>query len=182
MSEQSKSPNEASSAAGAYPAAFAQAVARLLEDEGGLVDDPADAGGETKYGISRRQYPQVDIGALTREAATAIYYRDWWQRYAYGALPAAIGGKLLNLAVNLGPAPATRCLQRALRACGHEVGEDGVLGAVTRQAAAAVDAAALLAALRSEAAGRYREIAAGRAGNEAARDRFLCGWLRRAYE
>jgi lysozyme family protein len=161
-----------------YPAAFAAAVERLLADEGGLVDDTADRGGETKYGISQREYPQVDIGGLTRAAAAAIYYRDWWQRYGYGTLPEVIGGKLLNLAVNLGPGVAARCLQRALRACGRDVAEDGVLGASTRQAVAVVEGTSLLAALRSEAAGYYRELAAA----HGAQERFLSGWLRRAYE
>jgi len=161
-----------------YPAVFVAALEQLLTDEGGLVDDPADGGGETKYGISRRQYPEVDVAGLTRAAAAAIYYRDWWERYSYGELPAAIGAKLFNLAVNLGPGPAARCIQRALRACGREVGEDGALGPTTR-AAAAVESGALIAALRSEAAGHYREIAAGRSGVS---ERFLQGWLRRAYE
>jgi lysozyme family protein len=49
-----------------YPPAFARAIARLLGDEGGLVDTPADPGGETKFGISKREYPDLDIAALTR--------------------------------------------------------------------------------------------------------------------
>ncbi|HLW69392.1 MAG TPA: glycosyl hydrolase 108 family protein [Candidatus Binataceae bacterium] len=183
MSEAASSTGEIDSGlATSYPPAFVAALEQVLGDEGGLVDDPADGGGETKYGISQRQYPEVDIAGLTRTAAAAIYYRDWWARYDYSALPAAIGSKLFNLAVNLGPEPAARCVQRALRACGHEVGEDGVLGPATRAAAAAVDGEALLAALRSEAAGVYREIAAGRSREAAERERFLAGWLRRAYE
>ena len=40
-----------------YPPAFKRAIARLLGDEGGYVDNPADPGGETKFGITRREYP-----------------------------------------------------------------------------------------------------------------------------
>ena len=65
-----------------YPPAFERAVTRLLGDEGGYVDNPADPGGETKFGITKREYPQVDIAALTRAEAIAIYYCDWWQRSA----------------------------------------------------------------------------------------------------
>ena len=68
-----------------YPPAFERAVARLLGDEGGYVDNPADPGGETKFGITKREYPQVDIAALTRAEAIAIYFRDWWQRYRWQA-------------------------------------------------------------------------------------------------
>src|SRR5207244_1797640 len=101
-----------------YPPAFERAVARVLGDEGGYADNPSDPGGETKFGISKREYPQLDIAALTRADAIAIYYRDWWQRYRYSELPGPIAAKVFDLAVNIGPAHAVRCLQRALRACG----------------------------------------------------------------
>jgi len=41
-------------------------------------NDPADPGGETKYGISKRSYPALDIAALTEPGAIAIYFRDYW--------------------------------------------------------------------------------------------------------
>jgi len=44
----------------------------------GYVNDPHDPGGETKYGISKRAYPNVDIKGLTLDAAINIYYRDYW--------------------------------------------------------------------------------------------------------
>jgi len=37
-----------------HPPAFERAIARLLGDEGGYVDNPADPGGETKFGITKR--------------------------------------------------------------------------------------------------------------------------------
>jgi lysozyme family protein len=40
---------------------FDQAFERLIGHEGGYVNDPRDPGGETKYGVSKRQYPNVDI-------------------------------------------------------------------------------------------------------------------------
>jgi len=46
--------------------------------EGGLVDDPADPGGLTKFGISQKSYPQLDIRNLTPEQAKDIYYQDYW--------------------------------------------------------------------------------------------------------
>jgi lysozyme family protein len=166
-----------------YPPAFERAIARLLGDEGGYVDNPADPGGETKFGITRREYPDVDIAALTRAEAVAIYYRDWWQRYSYSELPGAIAAKLFDLAVNIGPDHAVRCLQRALRACGRRVTEDGTLGRATTTAAGAANQLALIAALRAEAAGYYRALAALERGRRAGGDReFLTGWLNRAYE
>jgi len=166
-----------------YPPAFTRALEQLLRDEGGFVRNPEDPGGATRFGISQRQYPDVDIEHLTRAQAAAIYYRDWWQRYRYSDLPGVAGAKLFNLAVNIGPEPATRCLQRALRACGSPVTEDGEIGTATRAAAAAANQVALLAALRAEAAGYYRTLAALERGARADGDReFLAGWLNRAYE
>ena len=166
-----------------YPPAFERAVARVLGDEGGYADNPSDPGGETKFGISKREYPQLDIAALTRADAVAIYYRDWWQRYRYSELPGPIAAKVFDLAVNIGPAHAVRCLQRALRACGRRLTEDGALGRATATAAAGANQLALAAALRAEAAGYYRALAALERGRRADGDKeFLNGWLNRAYE
>jgi len=97
-----------------YPAAFRSAVETVLANEGGFSDESSDTGGATKFGISQRQYPTLDIQGLTREAAVAIYYRDWWNRFNYGALAPAIGAKLFDLAVNMGEEAAVRA-----EAAGH---------------------------------------------------------------
>ncbi len=166
--------------AGSYPPAFARAVDLLLVVEGGYSCNPADPGGETNFGISKREYPYTDIKSLTRDDAVAIYFRDWWRRYCYSDLPGPIGAKLFGLAVNMGPEHAARCLQRALRACGRPVEEDACAGASTRAAAAAANQLALMAALRSEAAGYYRLLSANE--HEKRGSEFLNGWLNRAYE
>lgn len=57
---------------------FAQAIEFTLSWEGGYVNDPGDAGGETNMGISKRSYPDLDIKNLTVEQAKAIYYADYW--------------------------------------------------------------------------------------------------------
>lgn len=48
--------------------------------EGGYVNDPKDPGGETKYGVSKRAYPNLDIKNLTLEGAKAIYKRDYFDK------------------------------------------------------------------------------------------------------
>src|SRR3990167_8279839 len=52
----------------------------ILQAEGGYGYDPNDPGGETKYGISKRAYPDVDIVNLTEAQAKEIYRRDYWQK------------------------------------------------------------------------------------------------------
>ena len=165
------------SAPDAYSPEFLTAVQRVLADEGGDSSNPADPGGVTRFGISARSHPGLDIATLTRDAAVKIYWREWWLRFGFAQLPAAIAAKTFDLAVNIGAANAIECLQRALRACGLPVTEDGVLGPATAAAAAHADPAALMAALRSELAAHYRLVAA----NQKCGANFLKGWLTRAY-
>ena len=153
------------------------AVASLIAWEGGLADDPADPGGLTKFGISQRSYPELDIRNLTEAEAEAIYRRDWWELHGLAELPDPIGAKLLNAGVNTGMAEAVRCLQRALSAQRTRIAIDGVLGPQTRAAAGAdPDPAALVAETGEELAHYYERLAE----EHPALGRFLAGWRRRA--
>ena len=165
------------SARDAYSPEFLAAVERVLANEGGYSSNPADPGGATKFGISARAYPGLDIATLTRDAAVKIYWSEWWLRFGFAQLPAAVAAKTFDLAVNMGAANAIECLQRALRACGFPVGEDGALGPATALASRRADPAALMAALRSELAAHYRMVASNHIGGAD----FLKGWLNRAY-
>jgi lysozyme family protein len=57
---------------------FQQAVEFVLAREGGYANDPADLGGETNYGISKRAHPDLDIKNLTVEQAREIYRASYW--------------------------------------------------------------------------------------------------------
>jgi len=157
---------------------FKRAFEELLKLEGGYVNDPIDLGGETNYGISRKSYPKLDIKNLTEEDAKKIYYTDYWLKnkcnviYHYG-----LAEKVFNLSVNMGCKQAGKLLQRALRGLGKRLTEDGVIGAITTAAIFKADPTQLLSALKSEAAGYYRLIASINSSQE----RFLTGWLNRAY-
>ncbi len=157
---------------------FDRAIEVVLEHEGDtLTDHPADRGGPTKFGIAQRWNPDIDVRTLTREQATEIYWERYWKGRGYERLPEAVAIKVFDLAVNLGDPTAVLCLQRALRACGIRVTVDGRLGPETCGAAGGVAEAALLAALRSEAAGEYR-LRLARHGSQVA---FGIGWMNRAY-
>ena len=162
-----------------YPKPFSDAMVRVLRDEGGYVNDPMDPGGETKYGISKRSYPNLDIKNLTLDQATVIYFRDWWQGKDFYLLPDALSGEVFDIAINVGPAPAVKFLERACRACGCGVADDGKLFSVLPAVKAlATRTAELLAAFKSEAAAYYRILAATHPADR----KFLKGWLARAAE
>lgn len=102
---------------------FNDAIERILGHEGGYVNDPNDPGGETKWGISKRSYPNVDIRNLTRDGAKMLYERDFWTPVASKIADRALCFQVLDAAVNHGMGNAVRFLQRALG-----VADDGHFG------------------------------------------------------
>lgn len=110
--------------------------------EGGLSLDPEDSGNWTegakgkgelrgsKYGISAKQYPMLDIASLSVTQVREIYARDYWLAACCDRLPARLALVHFDSAVNVGVQRAAKLLQRALG-----VEEDGVIGPKTIAAA-----------------------------------------------
>ncbi len=74
----------------------------ILQEEGGYVDNPADAGGETKYGIAKAYHPNVDIKNLTLDEALAIYKQQYWNVFDLDNMPLFIAIAIFDTAVNMG--------------------------------------------------------------------------------
>lgn len=99
---------------------------RLLTREGGYVNHPDDPGGQTKYGISTRSYPDEDIPALTRERAKSIYTRDFYLRYRLNEVSDPRTAEwLLDWLVHSGPSVIWAIQQKL------DVTRDGVMGPQT---------------------------------------------------
>lgn len=81
---------------------FERSIAFVLRHEGGYVNDPRDPGGETKFGISKRAYPALDIKSITEEQAKGIYKRDYWDKAGCGALDWPLCLVHFDACVNLG--------------------------------------------------------------------------------
>ncbi|MGE4321732.1 MAG: glycoside hydrolase family 108 protein [Sphingobium sp.] len=120
---------------------YAAEVARLRVREGGYVDDAADRGGATKYGISLRflvaegaidldddgladfdldmdgDIDGADIRLLTWGDAKYLYHRCFWLRLDADSFGRPVGEMLFDQAVNGGLAAARKMLQRAINAC-----------------------------------------------------------------
>lgn len=153
---------------------FRQAVDAVLGLEGGYVHDPDDPGGETKFGISKRSYPNVDIRNLTREDAVQIYRRDFWEPNRYGQIgDPRLAAKVFDMAVNMGSRTANRLLQHACnRTVGRPVEEDGILGPVSLEAINGhPNPEWLLATLRLQAVEYYLKLR---------NPKYLAGWIKRA--
>ena len=166
----------------------------LIEREGGFVDNPADKGGPTCFGITqavaRANGYAGPMRQLSREEAAAIYKRLYWLRPRFDAVAQRserIAAELFDTGVNMGPAVAVTFLQRALTALNRNAKDYPDLvpdGRIGPQTLAAFDAflklrgqssgeTVLLRALEALQGERYLRLAERRPANEA----FLYGWL-----
>ena len=146
---------------------FDRAFDLLMESEGGYSDDPADPGGETNFGISKRAHPKEDIRFLTLDRAKEIYKRDYWDAILADELPYPINVLIFDAAVNQGKKAAVRMLQEALK-----IKQDGVIGQQTIKAAVAASDAVCT---------DYLSIRAVRYANTANFWRFGRGWMSRLF-
>ena len=115
---------------------FKQALRKLFEYEGkGLSNLQYDRGGPTKFGISRRSYPELDIVNLTLQGATEIYKRDFWDKLRLGEVEDEdFSQEIFEQSVNFGTRIAARFTQRALLTAGKTVKIDGIIGSETIKA------------------------------------------------
>ena len=134
--------------------AFASSLPFILRWEGGYVNHPADPGGETKYGISKRSYPHLDIASLTLTDAKEIYWRDYWAKAGCDLCDPGLALVVFDAAVNNGVRQAVRWLQQAV-----VVASDGVIGPLTQAAIAAAKGQAGVAAMQEMHAQRIDTMA-----------------------
>jgi lysozyme family protein len=117
---------------------FNTAVNILFKHEGGYAHNPNDPGGETKYGISKRQYPDLDIKNLTKEQAAQIYFNDYWVKNKLDGLwNQQIANFALDTVVQHGKGP--KLIQEALNKSGMNVTVDNKIGSKTIDAMNHVD-------------------------------------------
>lgn len=150
--------------------AFERALAFTLRWEGGRSDHPDDRGGLTRYGISQRQFPELDIERLTLEDAKAIYRLNYWEEIHGEELPAEVALALFDYAVHSGVRRAARALQRS---SGSR--PDGVVGPKTLAAVSQRDARNLALEVVRRRAGFLVWVVR----RDAAQLAFLGGWINR---
>jgi lysozyme family protein len=87
---------------------------RILGAEGEYWDDPV--GGPTKWGISKRSYPHLDIRNLTIQDAETIYRRDFLTPLKVDRYDDGVAFQLLDFAVNSGQPNTIKAVQKELGA------------------------------------------------------------------
>lgn len=142
----------------------------ILRHEGGYVNDKNDPGGETKFGISKRSYPDLDIKNLTKQQATEIYERDFYNKVRGDDLPVWLALMVTDFAVNAGIKTAVAILQRL-------VGEtdDGIIGKKTIAACKGKPSRTLRQAYTTSREAYYDALVA----RKPVMKRFINGWKNR---
>lgn len=129
---------------------FDKAFEGIIGVEGGYVNDPRDPGGETKYGITKRDFPALDIANITMDDAKRIYREQYWDKVYGDELPWPLALFVFDAAVNQGVEPAKRLLQKAVGTV-----QDGIIGKNTMAAIKRADQAELCALFMADRALRY---------------------------
>lgn len=154
----------------------------ILKHEGGYVNDPDDAGGETKYGISKRSYPSLDIAKLTKEEAKVIYYYDYWLKARADVIAQVsfqVATKYCDVAIHCGIRKAFELLKKAMEDLGASV-RDGVdVYFIVQLQHICLDPqqkATLVANIIKHQKHYYHSLVA----KKPSQAKFLKGWLKRA--
>lgn len=118
---------------------FNEAIAPLLEREGGYVNRKADRGGPTNMGVTQTVFgewlrshamPWRDVKTITRDEAERIYHDLYWKPANCQALPPTVREIHFDAAINHGVRRAAKLLQGAAGAAGDGVIGSGTLAAV----------------------------------------------------
>ncbi len=157
---------------------FDQAIKIILQHEGGYSNDLSDPGGETRYGISKRSYPNLNIKTLTKEDAISIYRRDYWQANNIDAFPDRLRLTMFDMAVNMGITGAGKVLQRALNRFGYTFLGTGKIGPTTMAAVGRVPAYSLLTWITIERLAYYIDLVVAKP----VKLKYLKGWTNRTQD
>jgi lysozyme family protein len=111
-----------------------ESFAHVLKYEGGYVNHPADPGGMTNLGVTKRVWEEwtgkpateADMRSLTPEMVGPLYKKRYWDVVRGDDLPSGVDFCVFDCAVNAGPGRASKFLQQAVG-----VLADGQIGPMT---------------------------------------------------
>lgn len=116
---------------------FTDALAVVLNEEGGYSDNPSDNGGMTNLGVTAATWAaytgqpatEAVMRALTPAQVTPLYKTSYWNAVAGDQLGAALALPVFDFAVNSGASHAAKTLQGIIGAT-----TDGSIGPSTSRA------------------------------------------------
>lgn len=136
---------------------------RLIGNEGGYTNNPADPGGETNWGITWPILNQAitagfmpqgtTIASLTRDQASVIYKAFFWDKGLMDQYDPAIAFQVFDFAVNSGVVTALKQLQIAVGAT-----PDGNIGPATVAAIKALQPAQVIMLLLAQRLDFWRRL------------------------
>jgi lysozyme family protein len=114
---------------------FKECLDLVLKSEGDYVNNPADPGGMTNLGVTKRVWEEFtghesdekEMRSLTPEKVAPLYEQRYW-RPCYGeVLPRGLDLVVFSMGVNAGPGRSVKLLQSSIGCV-----PDGVIGPKTR--------------------------------------------------
>lgn len=168
---------------------FNRCIVIVLKNEGGYQCDPDDRGNYangvlrgTKYGISARCYPKLDIKNLTEEQAKLIYLSDYWNPMNLtGIKDEELALHVFDHGVNAGRWASVRMLQRLVDATPDGVIGPDTLGRVnkTKMPVRVIEGYGLLTTLREHFIYARYSYYTRLVQNRPAIKKYLKGWYNR---
>jgi len=140
---------------------FKECLDLVLKSEGGYVNNPADPGGMTNLGVTKRVWEEYtghgadekEMRSLTPKKVAPLYEQKYW-RPCYGeVLPRGLDFVVFSMGVNAGPGRSVKLLQQSLGCV-----PDGVIGPRTRELISASNTATLIAKFSESRREYYRAL------------------------
>ena len=125
---------------------FKECLDLVLKSEGGWVNNPADPGGETNLGVTKRVWeeyvghPVTTMKNLTPADVAPMYEQKYWKPCYGEVLPRGLDLLSFSMGVNAGPGRSVKLLQQSIGCV-----PDGIIGPKTRELISASNCATLIA-------------------------------------
>ena len=175
-----------------FPPPWSTLLGRLIVREGGYVNNPADVGGPTNFGITQSTLSVArateatahDVKMLRPDEAMDIYWIMWVRHPSMELDQLAHVAQLpllemvLDTSVLFGRMRAGKWLQMSLQACGRAITVDGWIGPETRHAVAVTENYRLVERMLMYRIKRHVR----RVEEDFTQAQFLTGWINRAFE
>jgi lysozyme family protein len=150
---------------------FKECLDLVLKSEGGWVNNPADPGGETNLGVTKRVWeeyvghPVKTMKDLSKDDVAPMYELKYWRPCYCEVLPRGLDFVVFSMGVNAGPGRSIKLLQQSIGCV-----PDGVIGPRTRELISSSNGANLIAKFSETRREYYRSLG---------KPMFEKGWLAR---